>query len=339
MKKVSSSKSITVLGAGSWGTALANHLARTEHSVSLWGRDPLVLKSIEENSCNFRYFKNINLEQSLKVESDLCKAVKGRDLVVFAIPSSAVRKTCEMVKSHIKLDTYIVSAAKGFENNTLLRMTEVLADELSNADRVLALSGPSFAKEVLIGLPTAITLAAKNTKIAETVATFFHFANMRVYASSDLVGVETGGAVKNVIALAAGIVDGAGMGANARAALMTRGLAELQRLVTAMGGEPITVSGLSGLGDLLLTATGDLSRNRQVGLRLGQGQSLDEALQAVGQVAEGVVAASKVKALGERYKVELPITSEVNNVLSGKISIKNAVKNLLSRRPKSEFIK
>jgi glycerol-3-phosphate dehydrogenase (NAD(P)+) len=277
------------------------------------------------------------LESGLVLEPDLNRAVAQQEVLVMAVPSSAYREICCEIKPVVGPDVQIVSTAKGFEDGTLLRMTQVVADELGAIERVAVLSGPSFAKEVLSGLPTAIVMAASKQEVADSLSPVFHFANMRVYASDDPVGVEAGGAVKNVIALAAGIVDGAGMGSNARAALMTRGLAELQRLVIALGGQPLTVSGLSGLGDLLLTATGDLSRNRQVGLRLGQGESLKSALEAVGQVVEGVVAASKVKALGDRLRVELPITEQVNSVLNGEVSVADAVKNLLSRRRKAEF--
>ncbi len=330
-------KKVAVLGAGSWGTALAHHLSRSDSDVLLWGRDEEVLRSIEEKQINPRYFPDTPLRATLTTTTSLDAAVKGRELVVIAVPSSSVRSVAEEVSRFLDPSSLVVSTAKGLESSSQKTMQEVLVEELGSAERITVLGGPSFALEVLQDLPTAVVIAGKDSTHTQRAADIFHSGNFRVYTSADVIGVELGGAVKNVIALAAGVVDGIGMGNNARAALITRGIAEIQRLVHALGGDRNTVSGLSGLGDLLLTSTGDLSRNRRVGLRLGQGESLDEILKDLGQTAEAVQTAANLRELAARYKVNVPIVEQVEAILSGSVSVAEAMKTLLSRERTSEI--
>ena len=255
---------------------------------------------------------------------------------MFAVPSSAVREVAAKLKGQISDTAKLVSAVKGLERESYKPMSEVIADELENSARVSVMAGPMFAVEILRELPTAVTVASKKEERAEEAGRVFHHKNFRVYTSSDIIGVEYGGVFKNVMAIAAGMVDGLEMGYNARAALITRGLAEMKRLVGALGGKSETVSGLSGLGDLLLTATSDLSRNRRVGKALGRGETLEDILENLGQVAEGVKSAEITLALAERYKLEAPITQEVARVLRGECSAKDAAMALISRAPRSE---
>ncbi len=306
MKK--NSHRIAVLGAGAWGSALASHLEKAGNKVILWDKD----------------------------EPNLEEIIKRSELVVFAVPSHAMREVSQLSKAYISPELLVVSVAKGLEQKTTKTMSEVLCEELGHPERITVLSGPSFAKEVKEGLPTAVTIAGETEEAARKAASYFHFDNFRVYTSIDVVGVELGGVLKNIIALAVGIVDGVGMGHNARAALITRGLAEMQRLVIKLGGQPLTVTGLSVLGDLLLTSTGDLSRNRQVGLRLGKGEKLEDILKSLGQVAEGVTATAVALELAKKHSISVPIITEVDKVLSGKSSIDDAVKSLLNREPKAE---
>ncbi|MCC6220937.1 MAG: NAD(P)-dependent glycerol-3-phosphate dehydrogenase [Deltaproteobacteria bacterium] len=330
-------RKIAVLGAGSWGTALAHHLRRANYEVCLWGRDEGVLKSISEERENPKYLSGESLAAGIRVSTCLVEAVAGAELLVIALPSSAVRAEISAVKAHVPKGLLIVSAVKGLENATLKRMSVVIEEELGKENPVSVLSGPSFAREVVRGKPTAVTLACLDESVAQQIAEVFHYDSFRVYTSTDVIGVEFGGVFKNIIAIAAGVVDGLQMGNNARAALITRGLSEMQRLVVALGGSALTVGGLSGLGDLLLTATGDLSRNRQVGIRLGQGEQLEDILGSLGQVAEGVQSASKVLALAKRHNVPVPITEEVVKLLTKQCSIKDSVNALLSRTRAGEI--
>lgn len=328
---------IAVLGAGSWGTAIANHLALAGHDVVIWGPEESVLRSIQDRHENSVYFPGVSLSPALQTESDISQAVKDREMVVFVVPSSAYRSVAQQLRNQLSSDTVIVSAAKGLEGSSLKTMAGVLSDEFGVPARIAALSGPSFAREVLLGLPTAVVVASVGAETVKKVSAAFHHGNFRVYSSDDVIGVEFGGVVKNVIALAAGVIDGMGMGANARAALITRGLVEMQRLALSLGGKPLTITGLSGLGDLLLTATGDLSRNRQVGIRLAKGEKVDEIVKSLGQCAEGVVNAEHLLALARRQNVEVPIIEEVAKFLAGKSTVKEALANLLTRPAKGEL--
>lgn len=329
------SEAIAVLGAGSWGTAQAHHLRRSGHDVTLWGRDPEVLEAVQGGR-NPRFFGDEPLAEGLKGELDLERAVAGKAALVVAVPSTAVRSVARAARAAVPQETLVISTTKGLEGGSHLRMSEVLAEELGRLERLAVLSGPSFALEVLRGLPTAVTAAGPTPAAARRASQLYHHGTMRVYTSTDVVGVELGGVLKNVIALAAGVTDGFGMGHNARAALLTRGLSEMRRLVVALGGQASTVTGLSGLGDLLLTATGDLSRNRRVGLRLGRGERLPEILADLGQVAEGVLTARNGLELARLHEVEVPIIEEIHHIVEGRHTVEEAVRRLLARAPKSE---
>lgn len=328
---------ITVLGSGSWGTALCNHLAKKFYQLTLWGRDEKVLNEIVNQHKNSKYFPDITLVPGINSSTNLELAVKDADLIVFVLPSYAVREVAAKIKGKIKKNVLIVNTAKGLEKASLKTLSVVIREELGSDQKISVLSGPSFAKEVLLGLPTAVTVASKDIEVAKQAANIFHSESFRVYSSKDITGVEFSGVVKNVLAIASGVVEGMGMGTNSRAALITRGLVEMRRLVVALGGEQDTVIGLSGLGDLLLTATGELSRNYQVGLRLGRGEELGSILKNIGQVAEGVYVAPIIKELAAKNKVEMPIVEQVCAILDGSSSVKDAVKNLLNRSPKLEM--
>lgn len=327
---------VAVLGAGSWGTALAELLARQGIEVALWARDPSVVSKINSIGRNPKYLSEIELAPSVRGTESISDAINGAQVIVLAVPSSGYRELLRGINALVPLECILVSTAKGLEVGSTKRMSEVIGEELPKTPCVV-LSGPSFAKEVALGLPTAVTFVASNLQTAKDAAEIFHSEQFRVYTSTDLIGVELGGVMKNVIALASGIVDGKALGTNARAALITRGVAEMQRLVVAAGGEAQTVSGLSGLGDLLLTATGDLSRNRQVGMRLGRGEKLPEILESLGQVAEGVRAAPVICQIAERYQLSLPISEVVSGVIGGELTVEQAITALLSRSQKREF--
>lgn len=326
---------IAVLGSGSWGTALAHHLRKAGHDVCVWGNDEKALRAIGEKGENPDFFPGLKLASGIRPEFDIKRGVEGAEVIVCCLPSNAVRSVAANLKPVLTKPVLMVSCTKGLEERSNKRMTVVLAEELGERHSVSVLSGPSFAVEVIKNLPTAIVAAAENIEIAEKVVTAFHYENFRVYTSTDVIGVEFGGVLKNIMALAVGVLDGAQMGANARAAMITRGLIEMQRLIVALGGRAETVTGLSGLGDLLLTATGDLSRNRQVGLRLGKGETLEKILSELGQVAESVSATKLALSLAQEKNVSVPIITEVYKVLSGG-NAKDSLLALLSRTPKSE---
>ncbi len=330
---------VTVIGAGSWGTALAHHLATAGHAVTMWSCEADVVENIRKSGANPKYFPEDKLAAGIQASGDLVEALQGAELVVISVPSFAVREVAVLVKEHISPEALVVSTAKGLEEGSHKSMTEVICEEIGKPTRVSCLSGPSFSLEVLRGLPTAVTIAALDLATAKRVATFFHYKNFRVYTSTDVRGVEFGGVVKNIIALAVGILDGAGMGNNARAAVITRGLAEMQRLSAALGADERTVVGLSGLGDLLLTATGDLSRNRQVGLRLGKGEKLEDVVESLGQVAEAVLTTHKVAELARKLGVSMPIVEQVDSVLRGHHSVPEAITALLTREQRPEIEK
>lgn len=331
-----SKKRVALLGAGSWGTAQARHLAISGHRVNLWDIEQEVLAAINEKHRNPRHLQEIELPQSIIAKSEIEQAIAGAEVVVFALPSFAFREVARKVREELQGPVIALSTAKGLEPETQKRMSEVLLEELDPLASIAVLSGPSFALEVAKDLPTAVTVASRDQESAETVAKMYHCGNFRVYSSRDIIGVELGGVLKNVIAIAAGVVDALGYGHNARAALITRGLAEISRLVVRLGGEAATVAGLSGLGDLFLTATGDLSRNRQVGLRLGKGEKLSDIQKALGEVAEGVKSAELVVGLAERAGITVPISEEVSKLLSGSSTVHESATALLSRARASE---
>jgi len=327
----------SVVGAGAWGTALAKVLADAGHDVCLWSYEAEVAASINERDEN-PYLAGVTLPPSLRADPDLARAVSGADLVVSVSPSQVVRRVMQEAAPSLRPDAQIVSASKGVEFGTLLRMDEVLSEVLpaEMMERFCALSGPSFAKEVALGAPTAVVAASRDEAAALRVQEAFQTPWFRVYTNLDVIGVELGGALKNVIALAAGMTAGLGFGHNTTAALITRGLAEMTRLGVALGARQATFYGLAGMGDLVLTCTGSLSRNRTVGFRLGQGESLEEILADMTAVAEGVKTASGVYELARRHHVEMPITEQVCAIVEEGRSAEEALRALMERDPKPE---
>jgi glycerol-3-phosphate dehydrogenase (NAD(P)+) len=330
---------VAVLGAGAWGTALAGHLA-TRHDTKLWARDAALIESLSRTHENTRYLAGVKLPQSLAFETDLAAALAHASaddaLCVVATPVAGLRALCRAMRQAGIVPAHIVWLCKGFEADTQCLPNEVVAAELPEHSSNGTLSGPSFAREVGQGLPVALTVASASAVLAARTVAAFHHGAMRIYTGDDVVGVEVGGAVKNVLAIATGISDGLGLGLNARAALITRGLAEMSRLGVALGGRAETFTGLTGLGDLILTATGDLSRNRTVGMQLASGRTLDEILAALGHVAEGVRCARAVLALAQSRGIEMPITQAVCRVLFENVAPRDAVQALLSRDAKAE---
>lgn len=327
---------IGVIGSGSWGTALAVHLAHTGHDVRLWARDGSLARDMAASRENRTYLPGVTLPASLAPTHDLPEALGDAAFVVIAVPSHGVREVAKAMNPHLPDRCAIVSATKGLEEGSLLRMSEVLHDELRVAGDIVVLSGPSFASELARQLPTALVAAGGSAAVVEAVMAHFRSPSLRLYGSADVVGVELGGSLKNIIAIAAGVVEGLGLGHNALAALITRGLAELSRLAVAQGAERDTLSGLAGLGDLVLTCTGDLSRNRKVGLALAKGQRLADILASTKMVAEGVRTTEAALALSARHGIELPIAQEMSDVLAGRTDPKTAIRNLMGRKQKLE---
>ena len=330
---------IAVVGGGAWGTALADLLARKGEQVTLWAREREVVEGVNQRHMNEMFLPKATLADSLRADSDLCAAVRGAEVIVSAAPSHVVRPvmteaaTALQGKGTLPL---VISASKGLDPESLERPSAVLEEVLPPATPIAVLSGPSFAWEVFQRQPTAIVAAAKDHGVAQRAQRVFSTNYFRVYSSTDVVGVELAGALKNVIALAAGILEGLGLGFNTRAALITRGLAEITRLGVALGAQPMTFAGLAGMGDLILTATGALSRNRTLGVELGQGKTLEQALAGKAAVVEGVNTTRTAVALGERHGVELPIAREVSNVLFHGKPPRQAISDLMERELKSE---
>ena len=327
---------IAVVGGGAWGTALADLLARKGEQVTLWAREPEVVESVNQRHVNDMFLPGAPLAPTLGAARDIRAVVRDADVIVSAAPSHAVRPVMTQVAGSLKGKPLVVSASKGLDPEKLERPSAVLSEVLPAGTPIAVLSGPSFALEVYQRQPTAVVAAAAEHGIAERAQRIFSTANFRVYSHTDVIGVELGGALKNVIALAAGILEGLGLGFNTRAALITRGLAEITRLGVALGAQPMTFAGLAGLGDLILTATGALSRNRGLGVALGQGQSVAQALARTQAVVEGVNTARTAVALGERHGVELPISREVANVLFQNKPPRQAVADLMERELKAE---
>ena len=330
------SETIAILGAGSWGTALAIHLARVGHDVRLWARDPDLVAEMVSTRANPRYLSDSRLPDRVTPTVRPQAALQDAKIVVFAVPSHGLRAVARAVSPALPSDAVLVSATKGIETDSLQRMSIVLSEEARAQQPVVVLSGPSFAAEVARGLPTAVLSASQDAAAAARVQERFRGPALRLYVSDDVAGVEIGGAMKNVIAIAAGVVEGLGLGHNSMAALITRGLAEISRLADAEGGRRETLAGLSGLGDLVLTSTGDLSRNRHVGLELGRGRSLPDILGSMRMIAEGVRTTGAALALGARHKIELPITAEMAAVLDGRRSPAEAVDVLMGRKQRAE---
>lgn len=330
---------IAVLGAGSWGTALADVLSRNGHDVVLWAWEPDVAREIAEKHRNDRYLPGVELSAGLVASADMAEALKEADVLLSVSPSHVVREVAEQARTLLgERRPVLVSASKGLEISSGLRMSEVLAIVLGEPtrDTCVVLSGPSFAAELARRLPTAVTLASRNPDNAVQVQGLFQNEHFRLYTQSDVIGTELGGSLKNVIALAAGISDGLGLGTNARAALMTRGLAEIGRLTERLGGDPATLAGLAGMGDLVLTCTGELSRNRRVGLAIGKGQRLSDVLDGMQSVAEGVRTTRATCELAHAEGVEMPIAEAVYSVLYEGVDPRRALALLMSREPKPE---
>ena len=328
---------VAVIGAGSWGTALATLLAGNGHSTAIWSRGTEVADLINNKHENRVYLPGIKLHPGLRATTDLATALSQAAYVVMVVPSHAMRETMEQAAPFLAGGPTVVSASKGIEDESCKTMFQVIEDCGVSADRIGVISGPSFAAELASGQPTVVVAAAETQSAAELIQSLFASQALRVYSSTDVVGVEIGGVVKNVMAIATGVSDGLGYGHNARAATITRGLAEIMRLATKLGARPETLSGLSGIGDLVLTCTGDLSRNRQFGLRVGRGEKVQEILAGMRMVAEGVRNTKAVKQLAEREGIELPIVNIAYEILYENLDPSEAVTKLFSRSLKPEF--
>ena len=327
---------VAVLGAGSWGTALAIQLANNGHQVCAWDHDEELIRDLQKNKENKRYLPGNLFPNTLSAAITLEKAIENAEFILSVVPSYAMRTACEQLKDIQDVNKFIW-ATKGFEKQSKMMMHQVVADVLGEQIQTAIISGPSFAKEVAGSLPTAVTLASEDLAYAEQLASYFHSDHFRVYVSDDVIGVELGGTVKNVLAIAAGIVDGLGFGANARAALVTRGLAEMMRLGAALNANPKTLMGLAGMGDLVLTCTDNQSRNRRLGLALAKGKTAEQYMEEVGQAVEGFHAAQVVHEIAQDNNVDMPICEHVWKVLYGGLDLKTAIAELLARGMKSEF--
>jgi glycerol-3-phosphate dehydrogenase (NAD(P)+) len=329
-------KRIAIIGAGNWGTALAVVAARAGHEVQLWSRNADVVKSINEQHLNSLYLRSVQIPVSVIATSELTASLHNAELVLFAAPSHAARELFTTIAPQLHEAAIIVSVSKGIEIETGKRISEIVKEIAGAANPFVCLSGPSFAREVVNGHPTAIVAASKDAAAARTVQNDLSFENLRIYTNTDVIGTEIGGSVKNVMAIAAGMATGLGFGSNSVAALITRGLAEITRLARREGAQVETLTGLAGLGDLVLTCTGALSRNRFVGEELGKGKRLEEIIAELSEVAEGINTARAVKKLADRAGLEMPIVNEVNAVLYENKSARDAVSELMSRPLREE---
>lgn len=327
---------IAVLGSGGWGTALAVHLARIGHDVTLWGRDAALVADMSARRANAVYLPDVRFPAGLGVTADLGTALDDAALVVAAVPSHGTRDVIRRAADHLASGAIVVSASKGLEQDTLFRVSEIIEQELGPAHEIAVLSGPSFAAELARELPTAVSVASRHPRAVERVQADFRSTYFRLYGSDDVVGVEIGGALKNVIAIAAGVAEGLGLGHNALAGLITRGLAEITRLACALGARRETLAGLTGLGDLVLTCTGSLSRNRHVGIELARGRSLTDVLAGMKMVAEGINTTEAALALAARHGVELPIAAQVAEVIAGRKDARAALFDLMLRPQRAE---
>ncbi|MFP1726674.1 NAD(P)H-dependent glycerol-3-phosphate dehydrogenase [Lonsdalea quercina] len=329
--------SMTVIGAGSYGTALAITLARNGHNVVLWGHDPAHVQALQDARCNQAFLPDVPFPDTLLLESDLTRAVAASRNILVVVPSHVFGDVLRQIKPHLRANARIVWATKGLEAETGRLLQDVAREALGDAIPLAVLSGPTFAKELAAGLPTAIALASTDSQFADDLQELLHCGkSFRVYRNPDFIGVQLGGAVKNVIAIGAGMSDGMGFGANARTALITRGLTEMTRLGVALGADPSTFMGMAGLGDLVLTCTDDQSRNRRFGMMLGQGMSVDAARDQIGQVVEGYRNTKEVMALSKRLNVEMPITEQLWQVLYCGKDAREAALSLLGRSRKDE---
>lgn len=332
-------KSIAVIGGGAWGTALAAHAARLGHDVRLWAREPEVVRDVNDRHENGLFLEGIPLPASIRSSSDAAEVVHDVDVVLLVPPSAFLRSVTKLIAPHLRAGTRIAIATKGIENESLLLMLDVCAEVLTNVDPATlgVLSGPSFAREVASGLPTDVVIATRDVTAALDLQAALHSPFFRVYTSKDPIGVEVGGALKNVLAIAAGACDGLGLGTNARAALVTRGLSEMARLGVRLGGDPLTFLGLSGVGDLILTTTGALSRNRTLGLKVAEGVDPVKYLASQRAVAEGYLTAKAAWLLAQKHGVDVPITEQVYRVLHEGLPLLEAMKTLMTRAQKEEL--
>lgn len=328
---------IAVLGAGSWGTALALLLDRNGNRSILWDRDTENLEKIRSTRLNQRYLPGIDIPESIVVENDILVAVKASDHVLVVTPSHAFATIIKTIREVLVPGQGVAWACKGFEPGSGRLLHQVAAELLPAGTPLAIVTGPSFAKEVAMNLPTAITVAGSDSGFTKVMAAALHGERFRAYSSDDMIGAELGGAVKNVMAVATGICDGMRLGDNARAALITRGLAEMMRLGAAMNAKPETLMGLAGAGDLILTCTGDLSRNRRLGLKLGKGKSVKQALEEIGQVVEGVNSAAEVQRLAIKHNINMPITEQVNGIIHHGWDPAEGVASLMAREQKAEY--
>jgi glycerol-3-phosphate dehydrogenase (NAD(P)+) len=327
-----------IIGAGGWGTALAVALARKGSRVRIWAFEPEVAESINLRRENDIFLPGIRLPDRIEATNDLAAALRGAEIVLTVMPSHVCRSLFEQMLPSLEPDMIFVSATKGIDTERLMRMSEIIhaAVEPQFEPRLCVLSGPSFAREVARGDPTAVVVASRDPALARTVQEKFSSATLRLYTSTDVIGVELGGALKNVIAIAAGVIEGLGLGSNATAALLTRGLAEMTRLACACGARRETLSGLAGIGDLALTCTGSLSRNRSVGMELGKGRKLPEIINSMRTVAEGVKTTRATLALAARHQIDVPITRQVSRILEDEVSPREAIRELMERSLKEE---
>lgn len=329
-------KNVGVIGAGSWGTALAITLSNKGHSVKIWDLDETHLNELAENRENVRYLPGIKFSDNLQVAFTTEEAISGADIVLFSAPAQHFRSALTGARPYLTEDMVAVNVAKGIEQGSLKRMSEI-AEELAPNLKYVVLSGPSHAEEVGAAMPTTVAVASKDKELAEYIQDVFITERFRVYTADDVVGIELGGSLKNIIALGAGISDGMGFGDNAKAALMTRGLAEMKRLGRALGADDATFLGLAGVGDLIVTCTSMHSRNRRCGIMIGEGMDPKEATEKVGMVVEGMFTAVAAKQLAEKVGVEMPITFGINDVIDGKIDARSAVEKLMTRDKKNEL--
>lgn len=329
---------IAILGAGSWGTALAIHLARAGHNVLLWGNEPEHIQLLAEQRCNQQFLPGFTFPDSLQLSADLAQVLASPAWVLIAIPSHAYRSFLQKNTQLFNANMGIAWASKGLEQGSGKLIHQVIAEELPQCQKLAVMSGPTFAREVAENLPTAITVASASDAFSEELSEYLHSGCFRAYRSADMVGVELGGAMKNVLAIAAGAADGLGFGANTRAALITRGLAEMMRLGKTLGAQQETFMGLAGMGDLILTCTDDQSRNRRTGLLLSQGKTMEQVHEAIGQAIEGIKTAREVVALAARHHVEVPICQQVYRVIYEGCPIDEAVQSLLNRKSSQETL-
>lgn len=329
-------KKIGILGIGSWGTALGVLLSKKGQEVEMWGRDKVHIEDMIINRENKKYLPNIDLPENMSLSYDLEQAIYGKDIILLAIPTHGVRETLKLSRPYINDRQIIVNVAKGIENGTLMRISEIV-EEILPENEYSMLSGPSHAEEVAIELPTTVVSASKSKRVAEIIQDVFMTPNFRVYTNPDIIGVELGGALKNIIALSAGISDGLKYGDNSKAALMTRGIFEISRLGEKMGARATTFSGLSGIGDLIVTCTSMHSRNRRAGILIGEGKSVEEAIREIGMVVEGIKTTKSTYELAKNNNIDMPITNELYRVLYGEKDVKYSVMNLMGRDKKHEM--